>query len=288
MKRQPQLWTPIELIRVTAEFLADKGVESARLDAELLLAHVLQCDRLHLYLDHDRPIVPDELARYRELVRRRGQREPLQLLLGSATILDHEFLVRPGVFIPRPETEVLIEVARERVGAEPGPLRIVEAGVGTGCVGLSLLHGWPEATLIGYDIDAAALELTRANAERLGVLDRLELREADAFAGPALPACELLVSNPPYVATGERAQLEPEVAEHEPPAALYSGADGLDAIRALVRRGPEAVVPGGFLVFEHGAGQGEAVRDLLEDAGWAEVEIRADLAGRPRVAAARR
>ena len=179
MNAPQRLWTPMELIRVTAEFLADKGIDSPRLDAELLLAHVLDTQRLQLYLDHDRPVIPEELARYRELVRRRSQREPLQRLVGSATLLDHDFAVREGVFIPRPDTETLLEVCYEQLGAQPGPLRIVEVGVGSGCIGLSLLAKYPEAQLVGFDLNPAAVDLSRHNAERLGVNERatLEVRE---------------------------------------------------------------------------------------------------------------
>lgn len=278
----------MELIRVTAEFLADKGIDSPRLDAELLLAHVLGTSRLQLYLDHDRPIVPDELARYREWVRRRAAREPLQLILGEVEILDHRFRVRPGVFIPRPETEVLIEHCRRLFGLEAGALRVVEVGVGSGCIGLSLLKAWSSATLIGYDVNPLAIALTAENAEALGVRDRVELREADALTGAPLPPCDLLVSNPPYVADGERETLQPEVRDHEPESALFSGPDGLEAIRALAARGLEAVVEGGWIALEHGADQGESAPEALRTAGWTEVERFEDLGGRARVTIGRR
>lgn len=278
----------MELIRVTAEFFAEKGIESPRLDAELLLAHVLGCTRLQLYLNHERPVVAIELDRYRALVRERGKRVPLQLLVGEVEILEHSFLVRAGVFIPRPETEVLIERCRALPFAGGGPGTIVEAGVGTGCIGLSLLTHWPQARLVGYDVNPAAIALTRENAERLQVVDRLELRTTSAFEGPELPACDLLVSNPPYVRADVIDSLAPEVRDHDPREALDGGDDGLHAVRALAERGLAAVVPGGWIALEHGDDQGESAPAVLRAAGWADVAVHDDLSGRPRVTIGRR
>lgn len=278
----------MELIRVTAEFFAEKGIESPRLDAELLLAHVLDCNRLKLYLDHDRPVVPAELDRFRALVRERGRRVPLQLLVGEVEILEHEFLVRPGVFIPRPETEVLIERCRALTFAGDGPTTLVEVGVGTGCIGLSLLAHWPRARMVGYDVNPAAIALTQENAERLRVRDRLELRQTSAIEGAGLPACELLVSNPPYVPHAAIARLAPEVRDHDPHEALDGGPDGLDVVRELAWRGMRAVAPGGWIALEHGDDQGASVPAVLAQAGWTEVVGHADLSGRPRVTVARR
>jgi len=278
------LWTPMPLIRVTAEFFTDKGIDSARLDAELLLAHVLGCTRLQLYLDSDRPIVPDELNRYRELVKRRGRREPLQLLIGHVEILEHEFLVRPGVFIPRPETEVLIEVCR---GLDlPESPTIVEVGVGTGCVGLSLMMHFAGASLIGFDVNPRAIELTGVNAERLGLRSRVELREGDALE-PGLPSCDLLVSNPPYVPGPVLESLQPEVRDHDPPEALDGGPGGLDFLRRLVPLAARAVRPGGWIALEHGDEQGAAVVALVSQSGFGDVEVVSDLAERDRVTVGR-
>lgn len=285
MPASQPLWTPMPLIRVTAEFFADKGIESARLDAELLLAHVLGSSRLQLYLDSDRPVVADELDRYRALVKRRGEREPLQLLVGHVEILEHEFLVRPGVFIPRPETEVLIETCR--TFDLSATARIVEVGVGTGCIGLSLATHFPGASVVGFDVNPRAIALTRENAERLGVADRIELREGDALEVP-LPDADLLVSNPPYVPAPEIPALEPEVRDHDPAAALDGGPDGLDFVRALVPRAVAALSAGGRLALEHADTQGPAVRAILADAGLSAVETVRDLSDRDRVTHGRR
>jgi release factor glutamine methyltransferase len=275
------------LIAVSAEYLADHGVENARLDAELLLAHVLRVERLKLYLDHDRPIVPEELSAYRELVRRRGRREPLQLLVGRVSLLEHDFAVREGVFVPRPETETLILQAREcELPAEP---RLLEVGVGSGCVGLSLLTCWPDATLLGYDVEPLALELTAENARGLAVESRLELREGSAFDARLDPeSFDLVVSNPPYVRSAELADLEPEVRDHDPREALDGGEDGLEAVRRLVDLARRVLRPQGWLLFEHGYDQGESAPALLRDAGFGDVVTVEDLGGRPRVTRGRR
>lgn len=281
-------WTPMELIKVSAEYLADQGIDGSRLDAELLLGHVLGTNRLGLYLDHERPILPDELDRYRELMRRRGQREPLQLLVGHTQILDHEFLCRSGVFIPRPETETLILKAGELSFTEGTPARILDVGVGTGCVGLSLLTHWPQARLVGVDRNPAAVELAQENARELGVADRVEFIACDFAEFEASDSFELVVSNPPYVATADAEQLEPEVIDHDPRESLFAGEDGLDVLRRLVGRGHALLQPGGWLLFEHGHDQGESAAAMLRETGYQEVFLEKDLGGRPRVSGGRR
>ncbi len=278
-------WTPLELIRVSAEYLADQGVPSPRLDAELLLAHVLELDRLHLYLQHERPLIHEELDRYRELIRRRARREPLQLLIGSARILDLDFQVEPGVFIPRPETETLIEVVKTL----PEPSLMVEVGLGSGAIGISLLVYWPKARLVGFELSETAVRVSRSNAEKHAVADRMEIVEGDAYAESMRarwPGCDLVVSNPPYIAEGE--ELEPEVIDHDPAEALFAGPDGLQEIRKLCKAAAAALSPGGWLVFEHGSDQESEVALILAQGPFEGVVCHRDLAGRPRVSCARR
>jgi release factor glutamine methyltransferase len=283
---ETRVWTVLELIRASAEYLQQKGVASPRLDAELLLAHVLDLDRLKLYLDAARPVVPHERARYRELVKARGERVPLQRLTGEAHVLDLAFTVRDGVFVPRHETESLVLACLEKLGPD-GPSRLVEVGTGTGCVGITLLKRWPQARAEAFEVDPAAAVLTRENAARHGVLERLILHDEDGLARD-LPACELLVSNPPYVASADIEALEPEVSRHDPRAALDGGPEGLDAIAALVSAGTRCLADGGWLVFEHGADQASPSRDLLTAAGYVEVGSQRDLAERWRVTCGRR
>jgi len=281
-----RLHNPLELVRVTAEFFADKGIASPRLDAELLLAHVLEIDRLQLYLQHDRPLVPSEVNAYRALVRQRGQRVPLQHLTGETTILDHSFKVQPGVFIPRQETETLIETcAGLEFGAEVR--QIVEFGPGTGVIGLSLLVRWPQARLFAVDLNEHAVRLSEENARRLEVDGRSEIIVGDALQ-VELPTCDLLVSNPPYVPAPAIGGLEPEVREHDPHLALDGGPDGLHFIRAMVDPAMAALRTGGWIALEHGDDQGDDVAAILGAGGFADVAILPDLSGRPRVAVGRK
>ena len=281
-----RLHNPLELVRVTAEFFADKGIVSARLDAELLLAHVLGLDRLQLYLQHDRPLIPDEVDRFRELVRQRGLRVPLQHLVGETTILDHAFTVRPGVFIPRQETETLIEVCTALEFDDP-VAQIVEFGPGTGVIGLSLLTRWPAARLFAVDLGPEAVELSVENAGRLGVADRAEFVVGDALA-VGLPACDLLVSNPPYVPGALIDGLEPEVRDHDPRLALDGGPDGMDFVRAMMEPAFGVLRARGWIALEHGDDQGESVPGVLTDSGFVDVRDLLDLSGRPRVAVGRK
>ena len=244
---------------------------------------MLGLDRLQLYLQHDRPLIPAEVDAYRELVKQRGLRVPLQHLTGEATVLDHSFIVRPGVFVPRQETETLIEVC-----VSLGPFeQIVEFGPGTGAIGLSLLDRFPEARLFAVDLNEDAVELTIENAGRLGVRDRAEVVHGHALE-TALPECDLLVSNPPYVPAKLIDSLEPEVRDHDPRLALDGGDDGLDFIRAMMDPATKALRPGGWIALEHGDDQGESVPSILREAGFAEVRDVDDLSGRPRVAVGRR
>jgi release factor glutamine methyltransferase len=303
---RPQLRRPLELVKLSAEYLAERGVPAPRLEAELLLAHVLRLSRLRLYLEFERPVVPDELARYRELVRQRGRRVPLQLLTGSAHLLDLELEVRPGVFIPRPETETLIELAAGLFPDAAPPGWLLEVGVGTGGIGIALLRRWPSASAVGFDVNPAAIALAAANATRHGVDQRLRLVLGDPLAaaaaaeaathatGPgdaqrASPVAgvprgvDLVVSNPPYVRTGDIPTLAPEVRDHDPHTALDGGVDGLAVIRRLVDFAAAVLRPGGWLAFEHGDDQGEACAAMLRERGFCSDSVHPDLAGRPRV-----
>jgi len=281
-----KLHNPLELVRVTAEFFADKGIGSPRLDAELLLAHVLGLDRLQLYLQHDRPLIPSEVDQFRDLVRQRGLRVPLQHLVGETTILDHSFVVRPAVFIPRQETETLIQVCAGLDFDDPVS-QIVEFGPGTGVIGLSLLTHWSSAQLFAVDVNPEAVDLSRENAERLGVAGRAEFVVGDALS-VGLPDCDLLVSNPPYVPAALIDALEPEVREHDPRLALDGGPDGMDFVRAMMDPAILALRSRGWIALEHGDDQGELVPEVLRDSGFTEVRDLQDLSGRPRVAVGRK
>ncbi len=274
-----RVWTPLDLVRWTTGYFKENGVPSPRLDAEVLLAFVLQVERIELYTAFERPVEPAERERFRELVRERAQkRRPVAYLTGVREFWSRTFRVDESVLIPRPDTETLV---REAVAREPR--RILEVGVGSGAVCGALALELPEAEIVGTDISESALEIARENLASLGVAERCELRRADLVSGGDFDA---LVSNPPYVPTAELAGLDPEVL-HEPRSALDGGADGLDVIRRLVEAAPKVLRPGGWLLLEIGAGQAPRVSALLEASGFEDTVLCLDLAGVERVAAAR-
>ncbi len=282
-----------ELLALSGAYLADKGVDGPRLSAERLLCDVLGLARLELYLQADRPLREGELARYRDLVRRRGSGEPLQTIIGTTGFYSREFKVAPGVFIPRPETERLVEAA---IGLLSPPDRrlvsplVVEVGCGSGVIAVSLALEIPAAEVWATDLDARAIDLARHNARRHGVERRVHLCHGELLR--PLPdrlrgAVDLLVSNPPYIPHRDLAGLPIEV-QHDPPAALDGGPDGLVVLRALAEAAGAWLRPGGWLALEIGADQGESVPALLAAAGLTEVAVGRDYNDLPRVATARR
>jgi release factor glutamine methyltransferase len=276
-------WTVIKVLQWTAEHLRQKGVDNGRLDAELLLAETLGLDRVGLYLNFDKPLQAAELSRYRELVRRRANREPLQYILGRCEFWSLTLQVTPAVLIPRSDTEVLVEEALRHIGKRG---YLLDVGTGSGAIALALASELPEGTIVGLDRSVAALEIARQNRDRLGMQERMELLEGDLFALPAGP-WQLLVSNPPYIPSGDLTGLMPEVGQHEPAAALDGGVDGLDCYRALAEQAQSKLQPGGWLLVEVGIDQAEAVKQLFVTAGLTEVYSREDYAGVPRVVGGR-
>ncbi len=287
--------TVLEVIQRGAKYLTEKGVESPRLQAESLLAHVLRLPRLNLYLRFDREVAAADLGRVRELVQRRGRREPLQHLVGTVSFCGLELHVSPNALIPRPETELLAEAGWLFLGrqaasprSQPGPVA-VDLGTGSGCLAVTLALKCPTATLHALDLSPAALELARANAAAHGVADRIHFRQSDVFA--ALPPdvrAELILSNPPYIPTAEIDALEPEVRDHDPRLALDGGPDGLGVLRALAAGAAGFLAPGGRLMVEIGDGQAPAVGALLEARGWHIDRVEPDYNGHPRIVIAHR
>ncbi len=279
-------WTILKLIRWTKGFFDDKGIDSARLDAEVLLAHVLGLERIQLYAQFDRPLNEDELAQFRALVKRRAAREPAAYLVGHREFWSLDFHVDQRVLIPRPDTEVLVEACLERID-EDAAGRLVDIGTGSGAVAVAVASERPNLQVAATDASADALEVARQNAARLLPERKIEFFEGDLL--DALPTdwrpVDMVVSNPPYVAEPERAEMEADVLDFEPADALFAGDDGLDLIRRLIPQAKEALKPGGWLLFEIGYRQGDAARKLLEDQGFSEVEIIKDYGRRDRVAA---
>jgi release factor glutamine methyltransferase len=282
---------------------------SYTLAAELLLIHALGHDRAWIY-SHAEEMVDSALAeQYFALIARRAAGEPTQYLIGKQEFWGLEFEVTPAVLIPRPETEHVVEVALERLGASgikidmktgapTPPLRIADVGTGSGCLAVALAHELPHATIFATDISAAALEVARRNAARHGVADRIHFLETDVLEGISLSPLatghspllfDLIVSNPPYVARNDEATLAREVREHEPEAALFGGPTGIEIYARLIEQAGELLRPRGNLVVELGYGAADSVRAILSgQPGWANICVTNDLAGIPRVLAAER
>ena len=278
-----EVWTPLRLLEWTTRRFADAAIDSPRLAAQILLAHALGIDRVQLYVHHDKPLGPDELGRYRELVKRRLAGEPVAYLTGQQEFWSLPLAVDTRVLVPRRDTETLVEVVLDQVD-RTAPLRIADIGTGSGAIALALARELRAARIVATDRSAEALAVARDNAARLHLDDRIELREGDLLS--ALPAGErfdVIASNPPYVPSGEIEGLLPEV-RREPRAALDGGPDGLDALRRLVAGASAHLVPGGLLALEHGFDQGAAVRALVDAAGAFQPPVtRSDMGGQPRV-----
>jgi len=267
--------------------LASAGVETARLDAELLLAHVLQQGRTHLFAHPEADLTIEVTQAYEALLQRREAREPLPYLLGTWEFLGMPFRVAPGVLIPRPETETLVEAVAERL---PPGARILDVGAGSGCICAGLARLLPDATILGLEPSPEAIEIARQNIESLGFGDRVTLF-AGRFPEDAihLGALDALVSNPPYIPSAEIDTLAPELRCYEPRGALDGGPDGLEVLGPLTREGALLVKSGGLFAVEVALDQAEQVCVLLRSAdAWTEPETVPDLAGIPRVVLARR
>lgn len=286
MSGQPS-WTVLELLRWTEKHFSSQGIDSARLDAECLLAHALGSQRLQLYVDFDKPTQPDERARFRELVQRRArERVPVAQLVGAKEFWSLPLRVTSDVLSPRPETETLVEAALARMPDLGAAYRVLDVGTGSGAVALAIASERPAARITATEISPPALQIARANAEQLQLSERLRLLEGDLFGAVPDEQFDLVVSNPPYLGTRDAAELPPELA-HEPEVALFGGDDGCAVLRRLVAEVGDALVPGGAFALELAPGQAECIAGWCSEAGFEQIEILSDLARRPRVVAAR-
>ena len=266
--------TVLETIDGGTSYLEKKGIEDARRNMQWLVAHQLGCSRMEIYTQFDRPLEESELAPLRESLKKRGEGVPLQHLLGTVAFLDHEFKCDGRALIPRPETE---ELAEWILSWElPDDLKVLDMGCGTGVLGLSLAAKRPNWEVTLADVSADALSLAQENATALG-LERVQLVESDLFEGVG-SGFDGIVSNPPYVAEGDRATMSKEL-EHDPDLALFSGADGLDLIRRLIPQAYERLNPGAWLALEIGHDQSAAVQELLAAAGFTDIHVKSDLSG---------
>lgn len=290
--QQPDAWTVRRILEWTTGYLKEQGSASPRLDAEVLLAHARGCSRIQLYTSFDEVLSDATRSRMRELVKRRAQSEPVAYLVGYREFFSSRFTVTADVFIPRPETEILVMQALDRLKGIDSP-RVLDLCTGSGCVAIAIAKSLPAAHVTAVELNPATLEVARRNAIDLGVSERVDFIQGDLFNAlaanhAAAQRFDVIVSNPPYIASAEVPTLQPDVSRHEPMLALDGGVEGLDIIRPLITRSPDFLMPAGWLLFEIGNDQGEVVRRLLEvDGRYSSISIVKDSADLPRVACAR-
>jgi release factor glutamine methyltransferase len=286
MTDSPDAWTVRRVLTWAADDLRDKGSDTPRLDAELLLAHVLGTNRIGLIVDPQRPLSKEELAAYRALHKRRRAAEPVAYMLGAREFYGRPFRVDSRVLVPRPDTEALVEVALERTADRTMEARVLDLCTGSGCVAVTLACERPTWSVLGTDLSEDALAVARDNALRLGAVPRVWFRRSDLFADLGVAyRFDLVTANPPYIATDEK--LPATIREHEPHLALFGGADGLDIVRRIVTNAIAHLEPGGVLAMEIGAGQSDAVAALFEGAGFSDIERKKDYGGIERVVSGR-
>lgn len=286
--RKPQTWTVLDALQWTAGFFRSRNIDSPRLTAELLLAEVMGVGRIDLYIRHDQPLSKTELASYRKMIRRRVKREPVAYILESTEFWGLPFSVTPDVLIPRPETEHIVEAALARLPKQsPEKKRIIDLGTGSGAMVVSLAVERPGHIYFAVDKSYPALQVAKKNAELNGAAELICF-----FAGnwldavnQAVPGFDIIVSNPPYVPSGDVPDLQPEISRYEPHMALDGRKDGLEAIRLIVCKAPEYLVQGGFLLVEIGYDQKPALEELCRGQEvFSNIEFIKDYAGHYRVA----
>lgn len=281
-----EAWTTRKLLDWLRGALKDKGIDDARLCAELLVAHVIGCQRLRLYMEADRPASPDELATLRNLAKRALNHEPVQYLVGEWSFYGITLKTDKRALIPRPESQTLVDEAVNAIkDIEDRPPLVADVCTGSGCIAIAIASQAPSAIVHACDIDAEALALAAENIERTNLTDRITTFEGDLLA--ALPDAEpydAIVANPPYIPDDEWDAVAPNVKDHEPTHALRGGADGLDLVRPLVAQAADRLRPGGLLAIEvSSARAGEALQLLTADDRFRDATIVRDFAGRPRV-----
>lgn len=281
-----KIWTIGRILKWTEQYFKDKGIESPRLDAEVLLAHVLEKQRIYLYVHFDEPLQPGELAAYREMIKKRVMRVPVAQILGEKEFMGLTFKVTADTLVPRPDTEILVQAAVDRLRAMAGeePLRFADIGTGSGAICLSVLHYLADTVADTVDISPAARAVAEENAASLGLADRVTFHTGDLLQPLSGISFAAILSNPPYIPEADIATLAPEVRLKEPHTALSGGQDGLDFYRRLAKEAPAMLVPGGFTAFEVGIHQAGDVADLLKANPLIDrTEILPDYAGIDRV-----
>ncbi|MFW6267162.1 MAG: peptide chain release factor N(5)-glutamine methyltransferase [Halanaerobium sp.] len=277
-----------ELLNRSDQFLAERGIESSRLDAEVLMADLLNMERINLYVKYDYPLKSSEIDTYRQMIKKRAQRIPVAYITEKKEFMSLEFTVKEGVLIPRPETENLVEMVIEycRQQQLDSP-QIIDVGTGSGAIAVSLAHYLEDAKVVGVDLSAQALKVARENMEKHELSERMSILKSDLlaeFIKREIKGIDIIVSNPPYISETEMKELSPEV-KKEPEAALKAGKDGLDYYRRLIPEAEKVLKNGGKLFLEIGCEQAEAVVDLFGDK-WKEIEVKKDYSENDRIVAA--
>jgi len=292
-KTEAEAWTIGRLLNWTTDFLRDKGADSPRLDAEVLLAHARGCQRIELYTAFEEVAAEPLREAFRELVRRRAAGTPVAYLVGHREFFSLSFQVTPEVLIPRPETELLVvrllDIAKQQPAGQGG-LRIADVGTGSGILAVCCAKHLTDASITAIDISPGALAVAKTNAEEHGVPERIEFIESDLFAAVGdSEAFDVIVSNPPYVASAEMAELDPGVLEYEPHLALDGGEQGTEIIARLIPQAAQRLRPGGWLLMEVGPYNAQKVEQLVAKEAGLSLEVTIpDLAGHPRVVQARK
>ena len=276
-----EIWTIGRILKWTEQFFKEKGIESPRLDAEVLLSHILGRERIYLYVHFDEPLEPAELARYRDAIKQRVQRVPVAYIIGEKEFMGLTFKVTEDTLVPRPDTEILVQAAVERLRARGEAPRFADIGTGSGAICLSVLHFLPKAQADTVDISPAARAIAEENAAALEVADRVTFHTGDLLA-PLAGSYDAILSNPPYIPDDDIAALAPEVRLKEPHTALAGGKDGLDFYRRLTADAPALLKDGGFLALEVGIHQAAPVATLAVPS-FSRTEILKDYAGIERV-----
>jgi release factor glutamine methyltransferase len=266
--------TVLEVLQSTTEYFNKRNIDNARLNAEHLLAHVLGRTRMELYLEFERKLLESELAPLRDLVRRRGQGEPLQHLLGTVEFCGQTFLCDKRAMVPRPETEQLVELLEAEVRSQKAEVSIIDVGTGSGVIALSLAKKFSNAQIVATDVSDEAIALAQENAARLNLSERVQFLKSDLLTNVE-GTFDVIVANLPYVSTQDRHLLSREVL-HDPDVALFAGANGEEVLRALIDQAPSRLTPGGLLALEIGIGQADALLELLAQKKYNDISVKSD------------
>jgi len=282
-------WTVLEILNWTANYLTEKGFENGRLNAEILLAHVLNCNRVRLYLNFDRPLDMKELAGFKDLLKKRLNHEPLQYISGKTEFMSLPFTVGPGVLIPRPETEILVEKTIEycqSMNSEINTITLLDAGTGSGNIAVALAKNISDCRIYAVDISGSALTIAQENARLNGIEEKIEFAQINAldpWQAEYKNYFDVIVSNPPYVSLSEYSLLPEEIKNFEPQKSLLAGKDGLDFYLQIMHILEYLLKDQGKVFFEIGEKQAERLRDIYSKAGFKNIKIHKDLAGKDRV-----